>query len=261
MNLLNTCRKFLLCTAINDSSLCTKTKRRTGSVHGNITATYDNHLLAGMDRSVIVRTVSLHKVVSCQKLICREYAVEMFSWNIHETRKTCSRAHKHSIKTFLIKKAVYSDCTPCYHIGLDLYTQSLYRSDLSRYHLILRKTELRNTILKHSTCAMKSLEHCHIITELGKVRSTCKTCGTAADNSNLMTVCRSYCRLHATIFPAPVSNEALKLADSNRLALYAKDTASLTLSLLRTYSSAYCRKRRIFCYCCRSSCEISCRYK
>ena len=90
MHFLNACRKFLLCTTVHYSSLSSKTQSRTRSVHCHITATDNHHLLSGMYRSIVVRTVRFHQVIAGEELICGEHAVEMFARDVHETRKTCT---------------------------------------------------------------------------------------------------------------------------------------------------------------------------
>ena len=95
VNLFDTCRKLLLGTTIYDSGLCSETKRCAGSVHCYVASADHDHLLSGMDRGVIVIAICLHQVVSCEEFVCREYTIEMLSRDVHEARKTCSRAYKH----------------------------------------------------------------------------------------------------------------------------------------------------------------------
>ena len=59
--------------------------------------------------------------------------------------------------------------------GVAIITSAPSFSDLSCYDLVLRKAELWNTILKHSTRTVKGLEYSHFISELCEVRSTSKS--------------------------------------------------------------------------------------
>ena len=196
-----------------------------------------------MDRGHVIVSVCLHEVISCKELICREYAVEVLARDAHELRESGSGTYEYRRKSFLIKERVDCNCPSGDHVCLDLYAKSLYGLYFRRYNLVLWKAELRNTIFKHSARTVESFEDSHLISELREVRCTCKACRATSDHSDLMAVCRSYLRLHATVLTAPVCHETLELSDCYRLALHAKDTASFALRLLRTYAAADCRKR------------------
>ena len=191
-----------------------------------------------MDRGVVIVSVCLHEVVSCKELICRKNTVVVLSRDVHESWKTCSRSDEHCRESFLVHKVVDSDCASCYDVCLDLYAESLHVFDCRSNNLVLRKAELRNSVFKHSARTMKSLEDSHLVSCLCKVVCACKTCRTAADDCHLLAACRSNLRLHASVLPAPVSNESFELSDSYRLTLDSEDTASFALCLLRAYATA-----------------------
>ena len=90
MHFLTACRKFGLGTTVYNSGLGSQSQSSPGCVHGNVSASDDNHLLTGMDRSLVIVPVCLHKVVSCKELICREYSVQVLARDSHELRKSCT---------------------------------------------------------------------------------------------------------------------------------------------------------------------------
>ena len=188
VHLLPTRRKFILGTAIYDSSLSAKAKSSTGSVHSHITSTYYNHFLSGMDRSHIVGAIGFHEVVACQELIRRADTIEVLARNTHKLRQSCTRADEHCIKSFLIKKIIDFNGPSCYNIRFYLHPKGLHSIDFRFHNFILRKTELGDTIHENATGAMKSLEYCYLITEFGKVGCTGQTSWTTTDHCNLMPV-------------------------------------------------------------------------
>ena len=222
--------------------LCAKTKCSSCSVHGNVTTAYNCNFLAVCDRGIIILAECFHQVVTCQILISGEYAVCLLTRDSHEHRKSGTGSDKYSLEALILKKLVDSYGFTDDNVGLDLNTERFYVLYLSSNDFVFRKTKLRNTVNKNAACFVKSLEDSYIIAHLCKVSGTGKSGRTGTDYSYLVSVllcCRNW--LDAVLF-RPVSNETLQLTDGNSFALHTADTSSLTLCLLRTYTSADSRK-------------------
>ena len=219
MHLLAAGRKLSFSPSIYYGRLGTKPQGSTGGVHCHITSSDNNNSLTCMYRSHIVLTISLHQVVPGKEFVCGEHSIEVLPGDTHELRKTCARADEHGLKAFDIHKRIYGNCPSHNDIGLNLHTQATYIFYLRSDHLVLWKPELRDTILQHSSRAVKGLEDGHVITLLRKVARTGKTCRATAHNCHLMAVCRSLLHLSTTLFATPVCDKALQFADCNRLTL------------------------------------------
>ena len=89
---------------------------------------------------------------------------------------------------------------------------------------------------------MQRLKNGHVIAQFCQITGAGKSCRTGTDDSHLMTV-QLLCLLRLdAMLSRPVCYKTLQLTDRNCLTLDAADTLSFTLVLLRTYTSADCRK-------------------
>ena len=94
---------------------------------------------------------------------------------------------------------------------------------------------------------MECLKDRHVIPLLCQVAGTGKAGRAGTDDCNFLSVGRSLCRLNTAVCAVGIRNETLQLSDGNSLALDSADADALTLSLLRTYTAAYCRKTGGLC--------------
>ena len=245
MYLLLTGRKLRLRATIYDGRLCSQTLCSTHCIHRYITTTDNNHSLADIDWSVILLIVGTHKVGTSQKLICRYNAIEVLTLDAHKAWQTSTRTDKHSIEALGIHQRINCNGTTYNNISLELNTQLTQSINLSSNDLLLWQTELWDTIYQHSTQLMQSLEYCHLITHLRQIAGTRQSCRTATDNSHLMSVGISFCYTFSVIFQTPIAHKTLQLTNSHWLALDTQYTRALTLSLLRTNTSANAWQRAI----------------
>ena len=89
--------------------------------------------------------------MTCQVLVCREYAACILTRDTHEHRKTCTGTDEYSLKSLifdqLIDRCGFTDNNVC----LEFNTELFYFLDLFCNDFLFWKTELRNTIYKYST--------------------------------------------------------------------------------------------------------------
>lgn len=96
LNLFLTGRKLFFASSVNNINLfCAKTLCTTSGIHCNITAADNCNLLCVHNRSCAVILISLHKVCSCEELICRVNTAKVLTGDIHKSRKTCARTDKY----------------------------------------------------------------------------------------------------------------------------------------------------------------------
>ncbi len=243
MDFLPSRREFSFRTPVHYRRITSKTQSGPGRIHSDISASDDHNLISRHHRSHIIRPVSLHKVVSCQELICRKDTVQVLAGNPHKFGKPCTRTDEHRTESFLVQQRI--DChRPSDHdIGLDFHSEGYDIAYLLFYNLVLRKPELRNTIFKNSTRTVQSLEYSNIIPEFCQICSTSETGRTASDYSNLISVGRSGNRSDTSVLPVPVSDKTLQFSDSHRFAFHSQYTAALALCFLRTHPSTDSRQR------------------
>ena len=240
--LLTTSGKFSLRTAVDNSSLCTQTLCRTHSIHRNVTTTNNNYTLTDINRCIILIIVRTHQVSTGQKLVCRNNAVQVLALDTHKTWKTSSRADKDSRETLLVQQRIDGNSTTYDNIRLKLYAQTTHIVNLTSNNLLLRQTELWNTIHQHSAQLVQSLEYRNLITHLRQVAGTSQARRTATDNSYLLTIGSNLNTTLTLVLKAPIANKTLQLTDSHRLALNTEDTRALALCLLRTHTTTDARQ-------------------
>ena len=154
MNFLFTSRELFLTSSVYDMSLTAKTKCCTGSVHSNVTTTDYNNFLAVYDRGIIALIKCFHQVVSGQELVCRQNTTSGLTRNTHEFRKSCTGTNEYCIESFVLNQLINGNSLTDDNISLDLNTERFYVLNFRCNYAIFRKTELRNTIYKYSTCFM-----------------------------------------------------------------------------------------------------------
>ncbi len=242
MNLFYSGRKLCLASSVHDMYLRAETQCRSCRIHGYVSAAHDCYFFAACDRCIIRFVKGFHQIASGQVLIGGKYAVGIFSRNAHKHRKTCAGADKNGLKAFFLNKLIDGGRLSDDHIGLKLHAQLFHLFDLFCNHLLLRKTELRNPVYKHSAQLVKSLKHSHLVSHLCQVSRTGQTGRAGTDDSNLMSVGAFRSFRFDVMFQSIIRNEPLQLADGYRFALDPADTFSLTLGFLWTYASADCRQ-------------------
>ena len=192
LNFFLTGRKLFFASSVNNINLfCAKTLCTTSGIHCNITAADNCNLLCVHNRSCAVILISLHKVCSCEELICRVNTAKVLTGDIHKSRQTCTGTDDDSLKA-LLKQLVYLDGTTYYDVGVNLNAHSNKVIYLVLYDG-LRQSELRDTVNQNAACKVESLKYGHIITQLCKVACACQTGGSCADYSYLVAVGSGHC--------------------------------------------------------------------
>ena len=247
MYFLHTCRKLFLTSSIYNMNFCTETQSRSCRIHRYVSAADYNYLLRFHDRCVIIIAECLHQVISGQVLICRKYAVGIFTRNTHELRKSGTRTDEDCLETFFIHQFVDCDRFSDNYVCLNLNAQLADILDLRLYNAVLRKTELRNAVGQYSARLMKCLENGYFIAQFCQIACTGQTCRTGTDDCYFLSVCLLRRCRYKTMLTGPVCHEALKFTNGNRLALDTAHTLSLTLGFLWADTSTDCRKCRRKC--------------
>ena len=251
MNLLTTCRKLFLGTTVYDMYLCAETKCGSRSIHRYVTTTDNDDLLTNLDRRIGIITISLHKIITCQELICGVNTVCRLARDVHEARKTCTGADKYGIEALFCEQVIDGQGTTDDNVGIDLYTELLYVLDFRLYDTILRKTELWNTIYENATWLMECLKDGYIVAELCKIACAGQSGRTGTDDGYLLAIRCARLRSHIVMLSRPVRYVTLELTDGDRLTLDTTYALTLALCLLRADTSAYCWK-------CRGQCDHIC---
>ena len=247
MDLFATGRKFGLGTAVNYRNLGSETQRSAGGVHSDVAAA-DNHTFrTGVDGSLVALFISVHKVVAGEELVGRNHSVQVLARNVHESRKTGSRADEHGVVAFLVHQVVHSDRTAHDDVGLELDSKVLEGLDFLADDTVFRKTELGNAVLQHSADLMEHFEDVHLESGLGKVGGAGKARRAAADYGDLLAVGRLALVEPHAVLARPVGHEALELADSYGLTLVAEYTFAFALCFLGAYAAADCGQRAVLC--------------
>ena len=242
MDLLPSRRKFLLGPAVDDSDIPAETQSCPGSIHGHISAADDHDFPRVHHRCKIIVPVGIHQVVPCQKFICREHPVQIFSRNVHEPWQAGTGTDENRTETFLAKQGIYRHCPSDHHICLYLHPESLHIGYFSGHDLLLRKPEFRDSVFEDPARFVERLEDGDIISGLRQVVRAGKTGRAAAYHCHLEAVGRSLRHTSSATRPRPVRHEPLEFTYGHRLPFHAEDTAALALGLLGTYPSAYCRQ-------------------
>ena len=231
--------------------LCAETKCGSRSIHRYVTTTDDNDLLTNLDRGIGILTICLHKVITCQELICGVNTVCRLARNVHETRKSCTGTDKYGIEALFCEEVIDGQGTTDDDVRIDLYTELLYVLDLRLYDTILRKTELRDTIYENAAWLMECLEDGYIITHLCEITCTGQSGRTGTDHGYLLPIRCTRLRSYIVMLSRPVSDITLELTDGDRLTLDTTYALTLALCLLRADTSTDCRK-------CRGQCDHIC---
>ena len=184
------------------------------------------------DRRVALFEIGLHQVDAGQVFICRADALEGFAGDVHEHRKTCAGADKHSLKAHL-KQLVDGQNLADDHVGHDLDALCLQFFDLIGDNS-LRQTELRNAVDQNAAGSVQRLKQGHRIALLGKQRRAGQAGRAGADDSDLDAVGLSLFRHGVDVLAIPVGDKALQTPDRDWLALVAADALGFALRLLRT---------------------------
>ena len=242
MNFLCSCRKLCLTSSVYDMYLSTKSQSCSCSIHGNVTTADNCNLFACCDRCIVGIIECFHEVASCQVLVCGEYTACILTRDTHEHRKSCTGTDEYSLKSLVLDQLIdgsgFTDDNVCLEFNAKLFDLL----DLFLDNLLLRKTELRNTVNKNTAKLMKSLEYSYIVSCLCKVTCTGKSGWTGTDHCNLMSVLNLCSCRFDIMLQSIVCNESLQLTDRNSLALLTADTLSLALGFLRTYTTTDSRK-------------------
>ena len=203
-----------------------------GGIHRDVAAADDRRCLGVQDRRVALFEIRLHQVDAGQVFICRADALEGFAGDVHEHRKTCAGADKHSLKAHL-KQLVDGQDLADDHIGHDFNALRLQFFNLIGNDS-LRQTELRNTVDQNATGSVQRFKQGHRIALLGKQRRAGQAGRAGADDSDLDAVGLSLFRHGVDVLAVPVGDKALQTADRDWLALVAANAFGFALRLLRT---------------------------
>ena len=152
---------------------------------------------------------------------------------------TCS--HKDGIIA-CTEKTVYRNIVLTYHtVGDKLNPQCLNLTNLIT-HYALRQTILRNTIHQDSSRLCLSLKNSNIKTLTSQIARNSQTCRTRTNDSYTTTglLWQAFTgKFHLRI---KISNKLFQFSNLYRLALLSKHTMTLTLLLMRAYSSTDSRQ-------------------
>ena len=172
MNLFHSGRQLFLTSAIDNMNLRSQTQRCSGRVHCHVAAAYYRHLPAVHNGCAGILVKSFHQIASGQILIGGKYTVGILSRNSHELRQTGSRTDKHGFKPFLLNQLVNRYRFPHHYIGLYLHPKSFHIFDFFCHHVLLRKTEFRNSINQHASRLMQRFKNSHFISHLSQISGT-----------------------------------------------------------------------------------------
>ena len=205
---------FLSTTICDDGTLGTKTLCRTDGVHGNVSATKDDNVLAVLSRGVILReVVSLHEVNAGEILVCEEDVGEVFTWDIQKFWQTGAGCDVDGIEALLEKFVGISNAT-YNRVVLKLHAKVFEAVNLALNNG-LWKTEFWNTVDQNAAAGEECLKDGNVKAVTSKLASASNTGRTRAYNCNLLAVLWSDCWLGSKF--RLVSKEALQLADGNGL--------------------------------------------
>ena len=159
------------------------------------------------DRRVALFEIRLHQIDTGQILVCRANALEGLAGDVHEHRKTCAGADKHSLEAHL-KQLVDGQDLADDHIGHDFNALRLQFFNLIGNDS-LRQTELRNTVDQNATGSVQRFKQGHRIALLGKQRRAGQTGRAGADDSDLDAIGLGFFRHGVDILAVPVGDKAL----------------------------------------------------
>ena len=146
VNFLCSCRKLCLTSSVYDMNLCTETESRSRCVHRYVSTADNSNFLTSSDRCVIIVAERLHKVASCQVLVCGEYAVCVLARDSHKSRKTGTGTDEDCLVALFVHQLVNGYRLADNYVCLDVNAEFLHVLDLRLYNALFRKTELRNSV-------------------------------------------------------------------------------------------------------------------
>ena len=202
-------------------------------VHRNVAAADDCCRLGVQNRGIVFFLVRLHEVDTGEVFVCRADALEGFSRNVHEHRKTRAGADEDGLEAELFKQLIDRQDLADDHVGHDRNALRLELFDLVGNNR-LRQTELGDTVDQHAACGVERFKDRDLVALLCKLGRARQTRRTGADHGDLDAVGLRLLRHGVDILAIPVGDEALESADGNRLALYSAHALGLALRLLRT---------------------------
>ena len=127
-------------------TLRSKAKRRTGSIHCDVSSTENRHTPSLIFGSMtVLGVICFHEVASCEILVGREHSNEVLSRNSHELRQSGTRSDEDRIKAILALEFLYGPRSSDENIPFDINAHPLELLDLL-VHKTLWKTEFRNSV-------------------------------------------------------------------------------------------------------------------
>ncbi len=109
--------------------------------------------------------------------------------------------------------------SPDHYIRFNLYPKGNKIRYLIIHHLILRKSEFRNSIPQHTSRGMKNFKYCNFISGFCKIGGTRKPRGTTAHNCHFHPIGLGLLAKDNISLSAIVRHKTLKLSYCHRLPL------------------------------------------
>ena len=213
--------------------------------------------MAVVDGLVVVGVVGAHEVGAGKKLIGGIDSVEVLAGDAEELRQTRASGNEDCVVSLDAHQFIERDAFADDHVG--------FKFDAQRAQVVyflandaLGQAELWNAVDEDAAELVKRLKDADVMAFLDEVAGCRKTRGTAADDGHAFTGRRSDGRkTDLAAFKFEVGDEALEIADGERLAFAAKDAPTFTLILLRADAAGHGGQSVVFSHLCGGRKELA----
>ncbi len=207
-------------------------------VHRGVAGPDYHHVLAGLQRGVVVRELArVHQVAAGEQLVGGEHAVQRLAGNAREARIARAGADEHRMKAHLVDHLLDGEQATDQRVALEAHAELLELADLGVDDRV-RQAEIRNAVLEHAAGLVEGLVDGDLAAGLGHVGCAGHAGRSRTDDADAEAA-RLDVRDVGPAFPdGEVADPALQPADGHRLQGFADGAHALALVLLRADAAA-----------------------